>query len=439
MSTENPLEAFLDAQEEEGRADSEGSFTISRDQALAKLSAHHLPFAGAWAIKLIQAAVAGGAKEITVRLERADSRFYFSSGMAWTSSQVEQALFDTEPQSDPALNHLVTALRVVGFSQKRAFRLCLPGKNRALEWDGTQFKEDEDSEVLNFVLHISNRAADDQAGFLGINTMTTVARRHADVTRAVTERCHLCPVPLTLDGRRIDAIELNPSHGWGPGSQLLVMGFEDGELPRFPIPQATLGKSVSPGVRVEPRLKEVTAGLGQLRETRTQCGLAFLVSAHLKRVKKGKNHVWREFSSPSICHWVKDGILLEPERLGDGSGFCSVGCFVSAEGLSTDLSGLALRDTPEKAARLQQARRLLKEGLSALPELDFKSRAVKTQAEVESAGKFLLGAGALFTLFTGFGGVAVMLLGGAIYATSNDQLSARETRILESIEELKKL
>lgn len=435
---DNPLEAFLDAQEEEGRAESEGTFTISRDQALAKLTSYQLPFGGAWALKLIQAAVAGGAAEITIRLDRADSRFYFRSGMEWTTSQVESALFDPNPGPDEALNHLVTALRVVGFSEKRAFRLCLPGKNRSLEWDGAEFKDDEPSDVLHFVLNVSNRAADDRPGFLGLNTINTVSRRHADVTRVLAERCHVSPVPLILDGRRIDAIELSPEHGWGPNSQLLIMGFEDGDSPSFKLPAATRNKLATPKVVVEQSLLAASAGGNQLREQRDRCSLAFLVCAHMKRVKKGKSHVWRETAGRSRCYWVKDGVLLNSEPLVRQETFCSVGCYLSAQGLSTDLTGLGLRDTEEKRLRLDAGRRMLREGMEAMPDLDFATAHRKARENNQSAGAVIMGFGLLFTLMTGAGGLLVALMGGAVYMCGTTELTKRESKIVDSLEWLKR-
>lgn len=78
MEEPSELENYLRREKNRGTNDSEGKFTLSSEKALAKLAEFQLPFAGAWAIKIIQAIVASGVEtEIRVKLKRKESEFLF--------------------------------------------------------------------------------------------------------------------------------------------------------------------------------------------------------------------------------------------------------------------------------------------------------------------------------------------------------------------------
>ena len=88
------LEAYLVEHTDEGELDSSGEFTMDRDKALAKLSQFQLPGDHHWALKLVQAVVAGGALALEIRLTLTGSQFSFDD--LWTLDELEAAFYDTD-------------------------------------------------------------------------------------------------------------------------------------------------------------------------------------------------------------------------------------------------------------------------------------------------------------------------------------------------------
>ncbi len=116
------LNEHLSALQEQGQVDSAGSFVVAREQALQKLAQFQLPFAGAWAVKVLQALVASGTTErifFYLRSKEVDVRFV--PGRAWSPEEVVARLDDPSPGQDRALNHLATALWAVGLGGGHEF------------------------------------------------------------------------------------------------------------------------------------------------------------------------------------------------------------------------------------------------------------------------------------------------------------------------------
>ena len=102
-----------------------------------KLAGYQLPFDGAWAVKVFQAAVAAGAQEeIRVTLGRRVVVFHFESTQPWELDEVEEAFFNPEPSTVRHVKNLVSGLWAVGVGEKRAFQLRLEGAGESLVWNG---------------------------------------------------------------------------------------------------------------------------------------------------------------------------------------------------------------------------------------------------------------------------------------------------------------
>lgn len=413
MKEPSDLERYLREQENEGQSVSEGAFTISRDEALAKLSKFQLPFQEAWVVKMVQAGVAHPTfSSLNFILTHKESLFKCKGNCRWTLDEVEEALLDPNYSEDRGLLHLVTALRVVGFAEKRAFWLEIPGLSEKMVWDGSQLSRMvSERTAVTFEVVISLKGLDDDGGFFGLEGRKIATRRNAAASQNLHNICHTCPKPLSLDGARIEGLEMNPNHGWGGQSQLMAMGFGDGVLPELKVPPRTVSRSVVSQVSVEETLSEVTAEQRNFDKDRKVFSIAYLVSAHLARVKSGKQFVWQERQGQSLFYWVQDGVVIFSEPMGLSPDFCSVGCYVSAEGLDTDLTGFSLLDSPDKQIMIDEARRLLRIGLAEVHTIDFEEMIRKAQKKARGAGVFfaVLGVGAFFVsplhsiLFGGLG------------------------------------
>lgn len=376
MEAPSQLENFINSQRHEGQILNEGVFTLAREKALEKLAGYQLPFEGAWAVKTIQAAVSGGVEgPIRVDQTSKETRFYFACEREWSLDLIEEAFFQTEQTDLKSINHLVSALWVVGVKDKRAFQITLPWEQECLVWDGTAIHRVEmeaSAEVFSLSVSLFPDFQSKIAGW--VVEKTKAARHNAEVSQALAERCFTSPRPITVDGRRIDGFQFAPGHGWGETSFPLSLNFCSGKTPDLPIPPGTFERldpkdeflTSIKGIRAAGTraLSEAYAG-----ETPT---LGVMVSAHAMKATTGKRTTWETTTERSRCFWVLDGVVLQIELLELVRRCCSVALFVNAEGLQTDLSGFNLSVGPEKTARFEAVTREAFEPLLALNTAPFK-------------------------------------------------------------------
>ena len=134
------IESFIEQARSLGAQDSEGVFTISREQAIRKLAQLQLPGAQSWVLKLLQAAVSSGAQNFTAEAERHISYFSYDPTELFEIDELVKAL--TEPEADigRSLRHLATGLRAVGFGDNRSFTFAFEQGNQCflLGWNGAR-------------------------------------------------------------------------------------------------------------------------------------------------------------------------------------------------------------------------------------------------------------------------------------------------------------
>lgn len=437
MGKVSELEKYLRSQEGEGQKDSEGVFSISREQAIKKLAGFQLPFDGAWALKLVQAAVATGVcGGIHATLNRLEQSFELVGVNCWSLEELESSLFNPDCAPERSLGHLITGLRGVGFSDLRGFWVGLPGESHALTWDGEQLgRLKMENRVWNAVISVTCKARFEEGGFFGFSSFLAARERNATVGQVLSSMAYTSPVPLHLDSRRLDALELNPNHGWGKASQLMALGFKDGDLPSLKIPART-GEMELWEHPVDTTMKSVTTEFRRRPSARTECSVAYLVSAHLEKVQQGKSSVWKERESCSHCNWVADGVVVQAEATETEPSFCSAGWFVSADGLEVDLTSLYLRDSTEKDRRFEASKALVSEGLQELAGMDLsKISAIESKNTKSGAAIFMvLGAGLSF--LSPLHGVACLGMGVFGFFASFNAGKERERMLVLGLEDL---
>lgn len=427
------LDKYIQERRESGAFDSEGQFSVSGQEALTKLAEFQLPFAGGWALKLVQAAVcAGEAEQLKWLMTTSGTEFHFAFPSKLGVKRIESAFSDPYPQPEPALNHLITGLRAVGLNEKRPFMLETPA-GRSLIWDGQQMTRGECGvPPETFRLEVSMRSLEDEPK-LFMRYQKQAARRHAEVTRILSERAFACPIPLELDGRRLDALELSPGHGYGPRSQpLALMVCSSPKLEPLPIPDGTRTRVYWSRYPIYQPVRDSAALTPKLP---SEVQVAILVSLHTQLHQEKNSPRWEPATGRSHCYWVLDGVLVDQKPLEEAAAACSVGCFLNAEGLKTDLSSLTLRDSPMARARLKVARSLVKESLESFRwDQEAFVREQASQVRQTGIGATLAGVAALWV--SPLLGVVVTGLGVSLIHYSRDAGKERGQEIKMAVEDL---
>ncbi|MBS2035221.1 hypothetical protein JST97_09540 [bacterium] len=357
MDELSELDRLLSDQLDEARLDSAGSFTIAGEKALEKLAAFQLPRENAWACKLVQSAVVGGAHSLSVRQTNGENVFVFEKpSLKWTLSQVEAAFYDPQVSSDLALDHFKRGLWPTAIKNKRPFRLALPGVSEILFWDGSKLRRRAAPPGPNLELAISNRNC--LAGPLNIKAALDAGQVNTDLRKELREHCFTCPIPLTVAGQRLDSLLGCPMHGFSPISYPIRLALGPADLPELPVAQLTAGgyKPVNPGTS---KLNNVYQPLAQVPP---QVNLAVLVAVTMEPQSVGELPLRR----PCAISWVRDGIVIKREQLDNHFRCVSLGLFVNAEGLAVDLTGFEPIKSPEMERRREIACRAACPSLRAM-------------------------------------------------------------------------
>jgi len=370
------LEAYLVGYADEGELDSSGKFTMDRDKALAKLAQFQLPGDHHWAFKIVQAVVAGGARTLDIRLSLTGSQFAFED--LWTLEELEAAFYDPEPSSDPALNHCKQALWSVSYAGMRPFQFAPAQSKESLIWTGTSFRRVVSKPEAQARLIVSHRTRQQQQNSWLVVREIEALQANAALSEELRRALFMCPIPVALDGLRLDAMQHCPVQGVDQRTHPLKLAWEPYEGPALTIP---------PGSFVFKALvhKGVPLSLFRLPPPGLCRGCGVLVAA---RFDVG---IYRELS---VFYWIVDGVVVAKEMLPHEGGV-SAAVFASAAGLPTDLSGFSLRDCPEKSERKRAAMEALAPTIKSLS-LDLQQKIAEARAASRSLGALGLGMGAVF-------------------------------------------
>lgn len=376
---------FLNIQRSAGRLDSEGVFTIDERHALAKLASFQLPKVTTWALKLVQAAISAGAPRIEVRQGAAATVFEFETAQEFQSAELISALVSPAAPPDQALAHLAVGLRAVGMGQKRPFTLThfCRQDSFSVVFDGNRVALQEEPErtwTPSLTIAVRNPV---------FNSVTR--RAMAEEAIELARSAHCCPVPLTLDGVRLDRYRLprNPP-------VLLALGCESELGESFPF----MPKPDSLVERLSDRLP--TDRYSDLRPFCT-----FLPEeGEVQAIWRVQHHPQGIYDTPSYAFWVVDGVVTVCQPLPyivDDS--ISLHLFLSGVEQSTDLSGFKFAGADRERRQMLVAllRRLL-------PRLKVIGDRLRSRLTLPSPKE--VGLGTLATVLT-LGVGAGFVLGGA--------------------------
>ena len=250
----------------------------------------------------------------------------------------------------------------------------LPGQSKGLYSDGRHLSVCAGIPALEHLdLIVSMRRY--QSGSLK-HDVVEAARTRSLYLERLRDRAFTCPVPLSLNGQRIDTLAYCPQHGFGKHRRTFEVGFSPQDE-GLKIPEATWER-VHP-LEKNPHLIGFKDLLEVAKVEPGGPGLYWILSGHFQLDGKA----FELLPGSSYLHWVTDGVVTESEELSRvRTRGASIGVFLSSEGLGHDLSGFTLLESEARQARASRAKATitshlqLSESEELLPDLKRRARQV---------------------------------------------------------------
>lgn len=397
MQSRSPhqLESFLQSQKADGRLEEAGHFTLHKEKALQKIAQYNLPYPDAWALRVAQASVLSGADRLKVELLSTETHFSFTPSDL-EEMDFEAVFFDPAPPPDHGLEALRSALWFAGVGQKRPFQITLPHQSRSFIWNGHQLTvQEQERRSPKLQLSVSIRSMEEGAG-LPILRSIEAARYNNRLDDSLKQCLFPMPIPVVVDGQRVDGFHHSPTHGsHSKSNPLHYFSFQEP------------GPLISPPTDCYPSVLLQEKKLQGLSNSFLHCdfsqpySLSCLLTAHGGLYQGGKSSSWRSEPQRSTLSWVRHGVIIQREQIAVPKLCVSVSAHLGADDLPTDLTGFALQED-QAAPRRQEALRLIAGQLQEI--------AVNFEVLDQSwyAGQKMLAGAALV------GGVGLKLLAGPI-------------------------
>ena len=362
------LDSYLASQQAEGTSHGEGSFTISHQKATQKRAQFSLVREHSWVLKLVQAAVAWNCSGLTIKQSRTTSTFHFGFSelerMPSRQTLVESILLaDFE---DPSPEHsFATALRVIVERSHLSFMFNLDSGlgvpdsvyagvfyGELTEDSRRRIRESWADGLTLAVHHISHT----EANRLLLNFIPI--RKHGlPMIGELDHYAYTSPIPIVLDGRRVDGLFRTPALRWGFSKKPLAVAGLDFSSERMPSLKLAADAFNREFTMLSPR------PLGTRIPWAEEASPAYLLLA----AEIGSKFRNLSPDANSIIHWVRDGVVVQSDKLEPRTKHLHLAIFLSAEGLETDLTGFKLRLSEEfehrKEAALESAAEYLHERL----------------------------------------------------------------------------
>lgn len=336
MRKQSPLGRYLDELTLEGEHQSTGQFTISPEKALEKLATFSLPLPESWILCLIQFAVGSGAENINICLTNKTIQFQADLPDSWFFPDFEKRLYELPGNLPNELESLLLAFWQASFAQGRQLLFSPPSGPSYILQDGS-LSEQTDLYGLggSFWVEVSHQSRDPLE--------LKPAMLNAELLSLINERAFVCPIPLAVDGRRLDSlVSLNES-------TLLDLYELQVEAPKMRVPRLGIPYGLNRGLKYEPLKLLSWDGPDEV------CGfcLFYLPTPRLGYPKTTEPESLMMGADRSSIHWVSNGVVVDKGTIMlPRSGFC-FHLFLSGEGLAQDLSGQLVRDQTYKNRRRQ--------------------------------------------------------------------------------------
>lgn len=341
-----------------GTVDSQGVFTIAGEAAIGKLASFQLPRQSAWILKVVQCAVAWGAEAIEAQQTNEATYIGFAANGPFDIDGLQEALLEVDYDGERYLEHLACGLRAVGFGDKRPFSVRVYHQETldTYRWDGRElFREKSSiSKVVACTVHLSVDFPEEDKG-RRLGGLMRAAGRASEEYLELVERGEACPIPLKVDGLRLDTLAAARRNDASVADLCLSWPEKEPEQPGLRIPQ---------GVRQEgsrmpfaDRFTDPGPLLIDGDLSKPEGSLLLKLAFHYKVISYGSKRApfrFETYPKFSEVHWVRDGVICQTQSLRWESCPVTLDLYLPADGLATDLSGLSFRDVAEE----EQTRRL---------------------------------------------------------------------------------
>lgn len=350
-SSAGQIDNYIARLRERGTHDSEGVFTVAGTRALGKLSSFLLPDKSDWLLKIVQSACAYQAPELHIKQTHRSTQVSFQVPEPIDLALFENAISSTSiPKQDSGMADLLSGLRAVGVGQERdwitrltvggesSFVTCVEGQLSSQRLRSEDAVPEGHSQALLGVAYPAS-----ESGKIGglIRFGEAVQNEH----QVLLHRTRACPIPLYLDGRRIDDL-------CEPGLSNVLqsrafLGFNSTDQPGYPpipIPGGLMAQAQSESrdfFSQSPLLVSTQSG-------GTPAGsIQRWYYNYARREEAGKSHVFLQaVPTPSRVHLVRRGVLVGRKNLGISHPI-SADVFLNADHLRSDLTGLQLEPDTE--------------------------------------------------------------------------------------------
>ena len=349
------LSSFLAEQASGGTSQGGGGFTISHEKAARKMAEYSLPREYAWVLKLIQAGVSWGCTGIKITQTRVESTIHFEFSQFRrlpTNKELVTAILRADLESSQPLDAFAMGLRLLVEKSYLSFLLLIDTgdvESQAI-YAGVYFGEmDEEKRAARrtgwgkgITLKI-NHIAHTETNRLLLN-YATVKRHGLPLLMELEKYAFTCPVPLTIDGRRIDGVFRVSRFAWS--SNFKPLRATSVEVPDEVAPPFVM----SPGFDNQtftvftPRRE-----LAALNEPVTAEAFV-LLAGRSQRLE----YIAHRTIEPNTLYWVRDGVVVDQDPLPKTARAVTLYVFVNAEGIRSDLTGFQLLRDRVRQERSEQ-------------------------------------------------------------------------------------
>ncbi len=358
MDKQLDIGAFLAQQSDAGTVDSHGDFTVSHQQAARKMAKFALPRETAWVSMLVQTAVRWNCRSLQLKQSRKETLFYFdvpNLNLVPTEEAIVGCLLSGKIGGKSALDAFCLALRALVGQARLSFILVADGGDMVPRpiYSGQHYGSITEAErrhprfspktgISLTVYHKPRKESDD---------LTLMFHRGGvAITGELDRFCYLSPLPIFVDGRRVDGLLTSTVLRFSKRRRpLLVSGVRHlvDSPTGMPLPVSFEAKTFS--LLSNPRRTLRTYG------GRADFDAVFLLSHRLPNRLPDQLQGLNERPTPqSHLVLVNDGVVVETMALKIRTLDMALWVFMNAAGLSTDLTGFTTVDDDKRRARVQE-------------------------------------------------------------------------------------
>ena len=366
------LQAFLQDQRAEGVQDSEGSFTVAREQALTKMAHYALPGEYSWVLKVVQAANCWQAELLEIVQTRVATSFYFNPAdpeMLPTDEEIISVLQSGNLQGPVGLlgMALCALVQQANLSFVLAVRRGQDTQKPIYAGDDTTALDAETREVWTAMtrpgLRLTVSHFRGKEGFIGRYTPTIagVPRRDVEIVRCLEERAFASHAAITVDRRLLTSVSYSKLGLFEAVYRPFMSGrFEEDKVADSVVHSPLPDRHVFSKIRLAP----------------PQNGPHFLVCSVEWRVQRALAtgngpFAGLPFPPRHRVYWVRHGVVVAEKSIHNttsGTCFC---LFLPAEEHRSDLTGLSIDFAENEKERVvlyarQASRILVQEGAAYL-------------------------------------------------------------------------